>query len=144
MHRGAHQDAYGARNAHLRRNHAPLTQPVVHLRRSELVRGWWGITAELSRNISSEHHKYDAGPICMHRGAYQDAYGARNAHLRRNHAPLTQPVVHLRRSEPARGWWGITAELSRNTSSVHLDRFVRAKATFWQYGLYFELILALF
>jgi len=80
----------------------------------------------------------------MHRGAYQDAYGARNAHLRRNHAPLTQPVVHLRRSEPARGWWGITAELSRNTSSVHLDRFVRAKATFWQYGLYFELILALF
>ena len=131
MHRGAYQDAYGSRNAHLRRNHAPLSQAVVRLRRSEPARGW-GIPAELSRNTSSEHHKYDAGPICMHRGAYQAEYGSRNAHLRRNHAPLTQPVVHLRRSEPARGW-GITAELSRNTSSVRLDRFARSKATFRQY-----------
>ena len=114
MHRGAYQDAYGSRNAHLRWNHAPLLQPVVHLRRSEPARGW-GITAELSRNTSSEHHKHNAGPICMHRGAYQDAYGSRNAHLRRNHAPLSQPVVHLRRSEPVRGW-GIPAELSRNTT----------------------------
>ena len=132
MHRGAYQDAYGSRNAHLRRNHAPLTQPVVHLRRSELVRGWWGITAELSRNISSEHHKYSAGPICMHRGAYQDAYGSRNAHLRQNHAPLAQPVVHLRRSEPVRGW-GFPAELSRSISSEHRERLACAKAAPWRY-----------
>ena len=103
VHRGTDHDAYEARNAHLRRNHAPSSPPVHQFRRSVPVLGR-GVTAELSHIIGSEHHECSAGPLCVHRGTDHDACEARNAHLRRNHAPSSPPVHQFRRSEPVLGW----------------------------------------
>ena len=99
--RQTRHDACRSRHGYLRRNHARLISPGDQLRRTKPVQGW-GISAELSHVLGSEHHKSSAGAVCTQRQTRHDACRSRHGYLRRNHARLISPGDQLRRSKRAR------------------------------------------
>ena len=103
MHRGALHDVYRARSACLRGMHSRLFSPGDQLGRSKPVQGW-GISAELSHGLGSEHYKSSAGAVCTERQTRHDACRSRHGYLRRNHSRLFSPGDPLGRSKPVQGW----------------------------------------